>query len=497
MIEQKNSTETSVREVRKPSFGGFLAVALVMLVATGWLLRGLMPPGKPTGPPGGGPGGPTALLAIVAAPVGEGPTELPREYVGHVEAMQHVNVCAEVPGTIETVHFTEGNYVERDTLLYTICQDRYRARVALAEAGGAQARAGLAAAEAARTVAGADLVAVGADLDGARANLTAAVAGVEAANAGQGSADANVERARKFLKRLQDADERSISQADLDAAVNDSLQGEAGVARSKAEVAQATARVVQVQAVIRQVEGRLAQSRARLIHAESGIDQAQATIRQATADLQLARIDLAYTEIRSPIAGRIGKALVTEGNLVGPVTGPLARVVQTDPVRVTFAMTDRAYLDRIQVPGNDRQPQITLRLPNGTLYSEGGVWDHANNEMDPRTANLAIRLRFDNPDGLLIPHGYVTVILEKRDCPHAPQIPVEAVVADECGHFVFVVDASDTVNQRRITLGSVLGNRQCVRKGLEIGERVVVGGLQKVNPGQKVIVSEQMTDGGA
>ncbi|MBT4814230.1 MAG: efflux RND transporter periplasmic adaptor subunit, partial [Lentisphaerae bacterium] len=391
----------------------------------------------------------------------------------------------------------EGSYVERDTLLYTICQDRYKARVALAEAGGAQARAGLEAAEAARTVAEADLVAAQADLDGARANLTAAVAGVEAANARQGSADANVDRARKFLKRLQDADERSISQADLDAAVNDSLQGQAGVARSKAQAAQATARVVQLQAVIRQVEGRLAQSRARLIQAKTGIDQAQATIRQATADLQLAQIDLAYTEIRSPIAGRVGKALVTEGNLVGPVTGPLARVVQTDPVRVTFAMTDRAYLDMLQTPGNDRRPQITLRLPNGTHYSEGGVWDHANNEMDPRTANLAIRLRFDNPDGLLVPHSYVTVILGKKDCPRAPQIPVEAVVADECGHFVFVVDASDTVSQRRITLGGLLGNRQCVRGGLEIGERVVVGGLQKVSPGQKVTVAEQMTDGGA
>jgi membrane fusion protein, multidrug efflux system len=497
MVESTKETERSERAPRARLGGVLQAIVLAALIATGWFLRGLMPARGPSGGPMPGSGAPHRLPTVVAAHVDEGPAEAPREHVGHVEAMRNLGVCAQVPGTLDAVHFSAGSLIEAGALLFTICRDQYAARVALAEAGMLQARTGLAAAQAAHSVAEADLVATAADLDGSKANLTAAGAGLEAAKAGRESADANLDRARKFLKRVQDADERSISQADLDAALNDFLQCQAGVARSKAQVAQAASGTIQAQAGIRQVEGRLAQSRARLVHAKTGIDQAQATIEQATATLRLARIDLGYTEIRSPIAGRVGKALVTKGNLVGPSTGPLAQIVQTDPVRVTFAMTDRAYLDMLQIPGAEQHLEICLRLPSGTLYSEPGVWDHANNEMDPQTANLAIRLCFGNPDGLLIPHSYVTVLLRNRDSPRAPQVPVEAVVADESGHCVFVVDASDTVEQRRVVLGDVLRNQQCIRSGVVVGERVVVGGLQNVSPGQKVLVSESSYDGGA
>lgn len=489
MAESMNETDRPTRESRIKYGGVFQAALLGLFIAAGWFLHGVLPAGKSPMAVSGPPGPSSVVPTVVAAKVDEGPAESATEYVGHVEPIQYVDVCAQVPGTLDAVHFQEGSMVEAGTSLFTINRDPYAARVAVAEAGLVQAETGLAVAQAAHDVAKADLTATEADLDGAKANLVAAGAGLEAAEAAQQAADANLDRAAKFLKRVQDADERSVSQADLDAALNDFLQCQAGVARCKAQVAQATAGQTQARTVVRQVEGRLAQSHARLIQAETGIDQAKAAVEQAKASLRLARIDLGYTEILAPITGRIGKALATKGNLVGPQSGPLARIVQIDPVQVTFAMPDREYLDMLQTPDYEAHLRVNLRLPNGTLYTEPGQWDYADNQMDPRTANLAIRVRFSNPGDLLVAHSYVKVILEPVDAPQVPHIPVEAVVTDEAGHSVFVVDESDTVELRRVVLGEMLRNQQCIRSGLEVGERVIVGGLQKVSPGQKVVVA--------
>lgn len=423
---------------------GFLqAILLLCLIAVGWFLRGMMPGGGPVGPPpGAGPGAGGPPEVVVEA-VREGPNEIPKEYIGNVDAIQAVDISAQVVGYIEEVHFEEGSLVEQGDLLFTIEQNQYKARVTLAQAALEQAEANLAGARA--------------DLDAAKADLNAA--------------EADLVRAEKYLKRLQSADERSVAQANMDAAISDEK-------RAKSRVQQAKAQVDQGQAAVQQTKA--------LVH-------------EAEAELDLARIDLGYTEIRSPITGRIGKAVLTKGNYVGPSTGPLARIVQVDPIRVVLSMSDREYLSVIEEIQTTSGPALhtRLRLPNGGLFEGIGGWDFEDNEMNPETGTIAVYVRFSNKDRLLVPGSYVTVIMERIESDKVPIISEEAVMTDQQGHFVYVVDPDNQVERRPVTLGESYRGEQRVTSGLSIGERIVVAGIQKVQPGDKVEVrvSEGETGG--
>ncbi len=416
------------------------AVVLLFFIAAGWFLRGAMPGGNAAGgPPAGRP---ATLPTVNVETVQEGLVEAPKEYIGHVEAIQEVDLFAQVTGTIETVHFAEGSYVNEGDLLFTIQQDEYKARVALAEASYQQAQANLNGATA--------------DLEAERANLDAAAA--------------NQERAEKYLKRLQSADERSVVQANLDTAVSDEKQAKSMVR----------------------------QARARIDQAKTAVQQMEALVHKAKADLDLALIDLGYTEIRSPLTGRIGEAVVTKGNYVGPSTGALARIVQMDPIRVVWSLTDREYLSLLEKTETGQEPsvKIRLRLPNGHMFDGAGSRDFEDNVMDPQTGTIAVYTRYDNDNGLLIPHSFVTVIMEPVDGKKAPLIPQEAILFDSEGHFVYVVDENSIVEQRRVEPGEIIKDDQIILSGLKAGERIVVQGIQKAQNGQKVMISSNASEGG-
>jgi RND family efflux transporter MFP subunit len=433
---------TSAPSRVKPTKALLQAGLLIVLVAVGWFFRGMMPSGKPMGPPGGGLPGAAGPPTVIVAPVEEGPANAPREFIGHVEAIQTVDVRAQVVGVIDTVHFEEGSVVTAGDLLFTIEQDRYKAQVALSEAAIVQTQA---------------------NLEGAKADLAAAKADLDASRAG-------LDRAEKYLDRLKNADARSIVQADVDDAESQVRQGHAQVLRNEAEI-----------------ERRKTQ-----------ISQFEAAMKEANAKLDLARINLGYTEIRSPITGRIGKALVTKGNYVGPGAGTLARVVQTDPIRAVFSMSDRAFLAALQAQSGRRafDYRVELRLPNGALYGRSGQWSYEDNEMDPTTGTIAIRVGFANPEGILVPQTYVTVILEDTHAEKVATVPQEAVMTGPEGSYVFVVDAEGKVEQRPVELGQTVGTHQNVRSGLALGEQVITQGTQKAGPGQKVAIQTASSGGG-
>ena len=441
MQTQPQNTKTNRRI--SPLKGFFQAILLLCLIAIGWFLRGMMPGGGPGGPPPGagpGAGGPPE---VVVETVREGPNEIPKEYIGNVDAIQAVDISAQVVGYIEEVHFEEGSLVEQGDLLFTIEQNQYKARVTLSEAAVEQSKA---------------------NLSGARADLEAAKADLEAAQA-------DLVRAEKYLQRLQNADKRSVAQANMDTAISDQK-------RAKSKVQQTKARVDQGQATVQQMEA--------LLH-------------KAQAELDLAHIDLGYTEIRSPITGRIGEAVFTKGNYVGPSTGPLARIVQVDPIRVVFSMSDREYLSVIEEMQTASGPAVhtRLRLPNGSPFEGIGRWDFEDNEMNPQTGTIAVYARFSNEDRLLVPGSYVTVIMERIESDRVPIIPEEAVMTDQQGHFVYVVDPDNQVERRPVTLGESYRGEQRVTSGLSSGERIVVEGIQKVQHGDKVNirVSDEETGG--
>ncbi len=220
---------------------------------------------------------------------------------------------------------------------------------------------------------------------------------------------------------------------------------------------------------------------------------AQADILQAQALLEQAKINLGYTEIRSPINGRIGIANFTVGNLVSPSTGTLATIVSQDPIYVIFQASEAdiiAYRKRVaDSPEKDPHVTVRIRLPDGTVYAHPGVTNFLDVQVQSDTDTVAVRAQLPNPDSVLIPGGIVGVIVERGKPRYALLVPQAAVLLDQAGHYVLVVDDAKKVEQRRITTGPDHGKDVEVANGLKEGELVIVDGIQKVHPGQVVAAS--------
>jgi membrane fusion protein (multidrug efflux system) len=255
-------------------------------------------------------------------------------------------------------------------------------------------------------------------------------------------AEANLLQAVKYLKRLKSADSRSISETDMESA-------------------------------------------------ESSVQQAEAEVQQANAKLDLDKLSLSYTDIKSPLKGKVGKHMFTAGNLVRPTSGILTKIVKMDPVRVVFSATDKDYLraTTMQNKGLISGMKASLLLPDGSEINEGGKWVFVDNEMDSSTGTIAIRVEFPNKERLLIPGGYVKIMISPEDTKEAPVIPQTALMNDKDGCYVFSLTEDDTVQQTRIKVGKRTGTDIIVTNGLVSGARVIVEGLQKVRPNQKVTVN--------
>jgi membrane fusion protein, multidrug efflux system len=217
---------------------------------------------------------------------------------------------------------------------------------------------------------------------------------------------------------------------------------------------------------------------------------AQAGVMEAQAALEQAEINLGYTEIRSPIDGRIGLAIFTKGNLVQPSSGRLATIVSQDPIYVLFPVSQRNLLDyyRRRPDNADKSAAVTvrIRLPNGTVYPHPAVANFLDVQVDPTTDTVGVRATVPNPEHLLIPGGVVGVSVERGAPRSALTVPQSAVLLDQAGRYVLVVDADKKVEQRRVTTGAEQGRNIVVTEGLKEGEQVIVEGIQKVRPGQVV-----------
>ena len=216
---------------------------------------------------------------------------------------------------------------------------------------------------------------------------------------------------------------------------------------------------------------------------------AEASVMEAQAQLDQAEINLGYTEIRSPIDGRIGLAIFTVGNLVQPSSGRLATIVSQDPIYVIFQVSQRNVLEykrRVAESASNRYVTIHIKLPDGSIYPHPGLTNFLDVQVDPTTDTVAVRATVPNPDGALIAGGVVGVTLERGAPRMALTIPQSAVVLDQAGRYVLLVDAAKKVEQRRVTLGVEQGRNVVVTEGLKEGEQVIIEGIQKVRPGQVV-----------
>lgn len=230
-------------------------------------------------------------------------------------------------------------------------------------------------------------------------------------------------------------------------------------------------------------------SKADLEVAESNLANAKANVKSAQASLDLAKLDLEYTEVRSPISGYIGKALLTKGNYANASSDRLARVIQMDPIRVVFSITDKERLSGMDQL-TTHKPDIQIELPNGERMNIPSASVFADNEINAQTATMAVYAQSDNKDSKLIPGNYVNVTVSLDKFRPVILIPQTAVAQDSSGQYVMTVTPENTVLQKYITVGDMVENKYVVVSGLEEGDRIVPIGHQKLQNGQQVNVSE-------
>ena len=223
-------------------------------------------------------------------------------------------------------------------------------------------------------------------------------------------------------------------------------------------------------------------------------DAAEAEIASAKARVRGAELDLSYTTVRAPISGEIGRAIVDVGNLVGESGQDtvLAQIVQTDPIHVDFAPTERDRLgvlrsvDEGRFPARSEGVPVEIVLGDGTHYPHRGAIDYVDPTIEPTRGTVALRARVPNPDARLKPGEFVRVIVIRPDVTNALLVPERAVQDLQGGSYVLLVKDDDTVESRPVSLGATHGGMQQITEGVKAGERVVVDGVQKARPGQKV-----------
>jgi membrane fusion protein, multidrug efflux system len=217
--------------------------------------------------------------------------------------------------------------------------------------------------------------------------------------------------------------------------------------------------------------------------------QAKANLEDSKAQLRDAEIQLSYTEIRSPIEGRIGRAAVSPGNLVSPDSGVLATVVSETPIRVMFPVTQRELLEAKRNASIGDPPAVRLKLADGSLYKEKGKIDFIDITVDPKTDGQIIRATFDNKDNLLTDGQTVRVLLEDNKPKTVVTVPQQAIALDQTGPYLFTVDDKNIVHLQRVKTGIARSGQLVISEGLKAGDKVVVQGQQRIRDGMTVAPS--------
>jgi RND family efflux transporter MFP subunit len=223
-------------------------------------------------------------------------------------------------------------------------------------------------------------------------------------------------------------------------------------------------------------------------------EAARAALSQAEATLRIAVLELSFTKIHAPIDGRIGRTLVTEGNLVGynePTL--LTTIVRNDPVYVFFDVPENAFLEYQRLireqgvaTARDANIKINVALANESGFPHPGVLNYRDNRVDPGTGTVTIRGELPNRDRLLVPGLFARVRVPIGRPQEKLLIPETAVLTEQRGPYVLVVDSNDTVHHRSIKVGATHNGEVIVEEGLKADERIVVNGIQHARPGGKV-----------
>lgn len=285
-------------------------------------------------------------------------------------------------------------------------------------------------------------------------------------------------------------------QAALLNAQGQSARAEADVAQAKAQLEKARRDVARYEPLARQraiPQEELENAQSSVQVAQAQVGQAQAALAAARAGVSQAELNLGYTVIRSPLTGIIGRRQVDPGNLVSPQSEtPLVTVSSSDPIRVTFDVSDVEYLAfarRTGVrPGRQlrNSPNFDMILSDGSVFPQKGRFLLVERAVTAQTGTLPIVAVFPNPGNFLRPGQFVRVRVTTEQMPNVVLVPQGAVQEVLGARSIYIVSPQNKVVQRTVTIQGAFENRSIVTQGLEQGDRVIVEGAQKVRPGMTV-----------
>jgi membrane fusion protein (multidrug efflux system) len=271
--------------------------------------------------------------------------------------------------------------------------------------------------------------------------------------------------------------EREQFQAALDLA-----EANLASARAELELAEATFKRVST------LERRGTASQAQLDSARSQRSKAQAQVQAQWTQVERARLELSYTDIRAPLAGRVGRVTYSVGELIGPSSEPLVTLVVQDPMYVAFPVPQRVMLAMQREGRTNESVTVEIKLPDGTTYDQRGAIKFADVEANPGTDTITVRATVPNPDRLLVDQELVGVTVISKEPDRKLVISQSAILLDQQGAYVLAVDKHNKVEIRRVERGERRGPDIVVTKGLEAGDRVIAIGQQRVRPGLVVDV---------
>ena len=395
--------------------------------------------------------GPPSAPPVTVSVIEVSPKALPiyTEYTGTTDALETVEIRARVDGFIEQKLFNGGQVIKAGERLYLLDQRTFSAEVQKAKAGVAKSDADLRYAR------------EGVEVFRAESRLAQSRAGLI-------KAEQDVARYTPLVK------EQAASQQDLDGAI-----AQRDVARE--EVAARQTELTQTKLTQR-----------------TQIALATAELEAARALLRLAELNLGYTDIRAPVAGRIAESDAFVGTLATKNSSkPLTLLSPLDPIQVKVRIGERDYLNytrTLSANEEERKKQLDtsfhfqLLLGDGSNYPYAGRFRSGDRAVDPQTGTLEITLDFPNPQATLLPGIFSRVKIQTGEKSGVFLVPQRAMTELQGVRTVYLVGKEGTVETRTVTAGERLGNLWAIEKGLTAGDRVIVEGIQRVQPGMKVNV---------
>jgi len=233
---------------------------------------------------------------------------------------------------------------------------------------------------------------------------------------------------------------------------------------------------------------------------QSRHQEAKAALQAAQAALDSARLDLEYTQVRSPIDGRVSRALLTEGNYVSGVAGAttvLTTLVSVDPIYVYADIDENSLLKfnaltqarKLETNGAGKIP-VELQLADERDFPHRGYIESFDNHLNPNTGSILLRAVFPNSDGRVVPGLFARIRVPLSERHPVLLVDERAIGTDQAQKFVLTLTSTNTVAYRSVNLGPVIDGKRVIRSGLEADEKIVVNGLQRVRPGMPVTPQE-------